>query len=1301
MAIDQNLIPKDLRPLNVNRTVAGADDPRVAAQVSSPVSRSVYYPPPTPADLSYASLGFVNAVPSGTASVWASRAPPPLPVSVPVPGPAEVSNFVARSPEVPCDEGTEDRDSIGKKVKFLCSFGGKILPRPSDGALRYVGGQTRIISVRRDIGYPELMQKMVDVYGQPVVIKYQLPDEDLDSLVSVSCKEDLDNMMEEYEKLIESTSEGSAKLRVFLFSVSELDSPGMPHFNEFGDTNQRYVEALNGIVEGPGGIRKRGSTASASSTHSEGPASVGDVVDSGFTAVQGDDDSFHSSNVTSHEGTTTRFMYLTPNSVMPVNLPPILTASGPHQTVSAPRPEPESLAPSNAYLKPYADPHQVDYLYNTSQIVYTNPQTIGSTPPLGVTRPVYRENIAGVPPSHSLLQAAHLGHAPTSPRVGLKPSAGQQFVQRVDDSSHGATRLVQLPSEQSYKVMQPHIQVSTPLTGAPVEQYMWHPVAPSEQMVRLDDCYMCQKALPHAHSETLLQDQVTGITKTISEPPEIFQSHNSEESMRPRNQYRVIVTGAMVDSADQQDEGAKIALQGVGIRSRIMGPIDPAVHEVTGNPQLGQFAYSRVPIPPGVRGFPGDGQGYGVLVGNNVIHAHNEDNVSAARNVPVHTSEALVRDYSTIYPVKSSGFSPKEGVSEQCFSYEHVMPIGSKMEGLNLGTPDINEQMWSNMQPSNGFPNDTKLDNVSVGLESGNHMTEQLHVSNANPSAFVKPAIRPDLSYIKPIETVPMSSEFPPGLQNFQPVESSAAAHLSVNPGLPPQLKVDVGPPVSNEMWHGKPMFSGIESTFLTADQIPRKNYADATPAVVSTPFSASNVSIAPIDNQEAPSTNTLFSNQDPWNLIQQAQQAHFPPPRPVRVASKEALIQKDACSDNRFSNNSGESNSGAGLDEEAPHHKGSAEDRIKQDLKNVAEGVAVSVLQPSLQSGSIPFDEVNLPVRSVEEREFSPNGAEVQKQETKAKFVEKINPSLPFTEDIGRLQIIKNSDLEELRELGSGTFGTVYHGKWRGTDVAIKRINDRCFAGKPSEQERLRADFWNEACKLADLHHPNVVAFYGVVLDGPGGTVATVTEYMVNGSLRSALQRNDRILDRRKRLLIAMDVAFGMEYLHGKNIVHFDLKSDNLLVNLRDSQRPICKVGDLGLSKVKCQTLISGGVRGTLPWMAPELLNGSSSLVSEKVDVFSFGIVMWELLTGEEPYADLHYGAIIGGIVSNTLRPAVPEPCDPEWRHLMENCWASEPVERPSFTEVASKLRSMAAALPPRGQAQQSSSPSQAHLQK
>jgi tRNA A-37 threonylcarbamoyl transferase component Bud32 len=275
-------------------------------------------------------------------------------------------------------------------------------------------------------------------------------------------------------------------------------------------------------------------------------------------------------------------------------------------------------------------------------------------------------------------------------------------------------------------------------------------------------------------------------------------------------------------------------------------------------------------------------------------------------------------------------------------------------------------------------------------------------------------------------------------------------------------------------------------------------------------------------------------------------------------------------------------------------------------------------------------------------------------------------------------LQIIKNADLEDLTELGSGTYGTVYHGTWRGTDVAIKRIRNSCFAGRSSEQERLTKDFWREAQILSNLHHPNVVAFYGIVPDGTGGTLATVTEFMVNGSLRHALLKKDRLLDTRKKIIIAMDAAFGMEYLHSKNIVHFDLKCENLLVNLRDPQRPICKVGDLGLSRIKRNTLVSGGVRGTLPWMAPELLNGSSTRVSEKVDVFSYGISLWEILTGEEPYADMHCGAIIGGIVKNTLRPPIPKSCSPEWKKLMEQCWSVDPDSRPPFTEITCRLRSM-----------------------
>ncbi|KAK9055225.1 hypothetical protein SSX86_026307 [Deinandra increscens subsp. villosa] len=294
-----------------------------------------------------------------------------------------------------------------------------------------------------------------------------------------------------------------------------------------------------------------------------------------------------------------------------------------------------------------------------------------------------------------------------------------------------------------------------------------------------------------------------------------------------------------------------------------------------------------------------------------------------------------------------------------------------------------------------------------------------------------------------------------------------------------------------------------------------------------------------------------------------------------------------------------------------------------------------------------------------------------------------KIEQTKAEEEAIARgLQTIKNDDLEEIRQLGSGTYGAVYHGKWKGSDVAIKRIKASCFSGKPTERERMIADFWKEALMLSSLHHPNVVSFYGIVRDGPDGSLATVTEYMINGSLKQFLKKKDRTIDRRKRLIIAMDTAFGMEYLHGKNVVHFDLKCENLLVNMRDPHRPICKIGDLGLSKVKQHTMVSGGVRGTLPWMAPELLSGKSHMVTEKIDVYSFGVVMWELLTGDEPYTNMHCANVIGGIVNNTLRPTIPTWCDPQWKSLMESCWSADPQERPSFLEISQKLRTMAAAI-------------------
>ncbi|TYK03642.1 PB1 domain-containing protein/Pkinase_Tyr domain-containing protein [Cucumis melo var. makuwa] len=1233
-----------------------------------------------------------------------------------------------------------------KKVKFMCSFGGKIFPRPSDGMLRYIGGQTRIISVRRDVTFNELERKMADTCGQAVVIKYQLPDEDLDALISVSCPDDLDNMMDEYEKLVERSSDGSAKLRMFLFSASELDSSGMVQFGDLHDSGQRYVETVNGIFDGVSGrITRKESCASATSTQNcdlSGTEAM-DIPNNDLGVVSGPPSTtlpLPGGNLGTAVAIGPGLVKVDPVSAVLLDasaVPSSIPVVNPVPPGASFQPETElgrsvpvtlmqqqpgvELSPPVSCLQPTGDPRQaacVDFIQFRPQLGFPNSHHIGASGSVFIQQP----NTLGITP-HQFVPAVHMTMAPSS-LPSIMPNAYQSLVQypqsQTECFSNPSTfgpRVVQLSAEQGYNSVQvpaPPVSVGV---GFGLHQVPWsdqtvtsdelashHQATFPEKIERLDDCYFCQKAMPHAHSNSSLQDQSDNLVNPVTDSKFSYYSHHPEDHLTAHPMKNVTETVALGQSTIEH---------GVGVQTRIFNPTDPEVEkpsvEAISFPQHLEDRHenentlkdqcnhdpARISAPQGALGRQGDFQSPHVAVVEQIPQCGEIDTLQhhhvAVENqfhpnlvvdrhnicfsaAPFLASEYNTHDNPKEYSNSHPDIIPNQNATHTGIQHDHLRPIVGNLESLSICPPDICANLDHCKSP---IERTRKEDNFGNCLQP---VSEREVLLDNN---FVKPMTFLDPNHIKST-TFACSSLEVPYLMNERPVESSEVTQPSVggSPGTLPQTEKGIQYLESNEVCHSRNLHLFDMKTEQRNNEIPvSAEWKD--PSLFESRIVSGDVESVslPIRTGNVEDTaNSLFSNQDPWNL---QHDTHLLPPRPNKIQPRnEALATREPLTETPF-RNVGELNVETLLDDGVCHslvnsNKGSSEEQIRKDLQAVAEGVAASVLQSAQSSNSELNERISSVCETSTERDVQNNDVD-----GRTRHSDKANIGFPMSEGLGRLQVIKNSDLEELRELGSGTFGTVYHGKWRGTDVAIKRVNDRCFAGKPSEQDRMREDFWNEAIKLADLHHPNVVAFYGVVLDGPGGSVATVTEYMVNGSLRNALLKNEKSLDKRKRLLIAMDAAFGMEYLHRKNIVHFDLKSDNLLVNLRDPHRPICKVGDLGLSKVKRQTLISGGVRGTLPWMAPELLNGSSNMVSEKVDVFSFGIVLWELLTGEEPYANLHYGVIIGGIVSNTLRPEVPESCDPEWRSLMERCWSSEPLERPSFTDIASELRSMAAKVP------------------
>ncbi|XP_015169677.1 serine/threonine-protein kinase EDR1 isoform X3 [Solanum tuberosum] len=263
--------------------------------------------------------------------------------------------------------------------------------------------------------------------------------------------------------------------------------------------------------------------------------------------------------------------------------------------------------------------------------------------------------------------------------------------------------------------------------------------------------------------------------------------------------------------------------------------------------------------------------------------------------------------------------------------------------------------------------------------------------------------------------------------------------------------------------------------------------------------------------------------------------------------------------------------------------------------------------------------------------------------------------PLLPFEE--------WNIDFSELivgTRVGIGFFGEVFRGKWNGTEVAIKVFLEQDLTAENME------DFCNEISILSRLRHPNVILFLGACANPPH--LSMVTEYMEMGSLYHLIhvsgQKNR--LSWQKKLNMLRDICRGLMCLHRMKIVHRDLKSANCLVN----KRWTVKICDFGLSRIMTDASMRDSTSaGTPEWMAPELIRNEP--FTEKCDIFSFGVIMWELCTLNRPWEGIPPDRVVYAVANEGSRLEIPE--GPLGR-LIVDCWA-EPNERPSCEEIFSRL--------------------------
>ncbi|XP_043704350.1 serine/threonine-protein kinase STY13-like isoform X2 [Telopea speciosissima] len=273
--------------------------------------------------------------------------------------------------------------------------------------------------------------------------------------------------------------------------------------------------------------------------------------------------------------------------------------------------------------------------------------------------------------------------------------------------------------------------------------------------------------------------------------------------------------------------------------------------------------------------------------------------------------------------------------------------------------------------------------------------------------------------------------------------------------------------------------------------------------------------------------------------------------------------------------------------------------------------------------------------------------------------------------------------------KIGEGAHGKVYEGRYCDQIVAVKVLNR---GNTPEEKAKLEGRFIREVTMMSRVKHENLVKFIGACKDP---LMVIATELLPGMSLRKYLVSiRPKLLDLRVVIGFALDIARAMDCLHANGIIHRDLKPDNLL--LTENQKSV-KLADFGLAREESVTEMMTAETGTYRWMAPEeadselqlystvtLRQGEKKHYNNKVDVYSFGIVLWELLTNRMPFEGMSNLQAAYAAAFKQVRPTLPDDLPPDLAFIIQSCWVEDPNVRPSFSQIIRMLNAFVFTLTP-----------------